>query len=127
MGQCGLWITRHADARSSTMAKKKRNQAQQNVSRPAATPPEKQQLDAEGRGQSRHAVFIVLSLVALVALTGTFYWLNHRPVQRFNGSMVQSTNARGKPQFSDFVGSDVCAKCHQKQYELWKKSTHGLA
>src|SRR4051812_2669834 len=30
-------------------------------------------------------------------------------------------------QFEDFVGSDACAKCHQREFELWKGSTHGQA
>ncbi len=29
--------------------------------------------------------------------------------------------------FDDFLGSEACAECHQEQYDLWKKSTHGNA
>lgn len=32
-----------------------------------------------------------------------------------------------EPRLGDFVGSNACAQCHQEQYELWRKSTHGLA
>src|SRR5512138_330434 len=32
-----------------------------------------------------------------------------------------------KPRFEDFAGSDACAKCHQKEFDLWKASTHGRA
>jgi tetratricopeptide (TPR) repeat protein len=32
-----------------------------------------------------------------------------------------------KPEFQDFVGSVACAKCHQKEYDLWSASTHGRA
>jgi Flp pilus assembly protein TadD len=31
------------------------------------------------------------------------------------------------PTFDDFVGSAVCADCHQQEYDLWKNSTHGRA
>ncbi|MCI0699025.1 tetratricopeptide repeat protein [candidate division KSB1 bacterium] len=31
------------------------------------------------------------------------------------------------PSFADFLGSEVCAECHQEQYDLWKNSTHGRA
>ncbi len=31
------------------------------------------------------------------------------------------------PKFEDFVGADSCARCHQKQFDLWKNSTHGRA
>src|SRR2546423_15335074 len=34
---------------------------------------------------------------------------------------------RASPAFEDFVGSEACAGCHQKQYNLWKDSTHGRA
>jgi hypothetical protein len=30
-------------------------------------------------------------------------------------------------QFEDFVGAETCAKCHQQQYDLWRRSTHGRA
>jgi len=29
--------------------------------------------------------------------------------------------------FEDFAGAEACARCHQKQYELWKESTHARA
>jgi tetratricopeptide (TPR) repeat protein len=32
-----------------------------------------------------------------------------------------------KPRFEDFVGADACARCHPKQFDLWKSSTHGQA
>jgi hypothetical protein len=32
-----------------------------------------------------------------------------------------------KPRFEDFAGSDACARCHQKEFDLWKNSTHGRA
>src|ERR1043166_1161422 len=35
--------------------------------------------------------------------------------------------SRGGPAFEDFVGSEAGAKCHEKQYKLWKESTHGRA
>lgn len=35
--------------------------------------------------------------------------------------------ANSAPQFDDFVGADSCALCHQKQFDLWKNSTHGRA
>lgn len=35
--------------------------------------------------------------------------------------------ANSAPKFEDFVGADACARCHQKQFDLWKTSTHGRA
>jgi hypothetical protein len=29
--------------------------------------------------------------------------------------------------FADFVGSEACASCHQREYAAWKRSTHGRA
>src|SRR5690349_12564562 len=31
------------------------------------------------------------------------------------------------PPFEDFVGAEACARCHQREYDLWKSSTHGRA
>lgn len=31
------------------------------------------------------------------------------------------------PRFEDFAGSEACARCHQKEFDLWKTSTHGHA
>jgi tetratricopeptide (TPR) repeat protein len=38
-----------------------------------------------------------------------------------------ATSVNGSPRFQDFVGSDACAKCHAKEFAVWKKSTHGQA
>jgi len=35
--------------------------------------------------------------------------------------------ANSAPRFEDFVGAEACARCHQKQFDLWKGSTHGRA
>jgi len=35
--------------------------------------------------------------------------------------------AQPTPRFEDFAGSDACARCHQKEFDLWKNSTHGRA
>src|SRR4051812_16967693 len=35
--------------------------------------------------------------------------------------------AGSKPKVQDFLGAEACAKCHQKQFDLWKSSTHGQA
>jgi tetratricopeptide (TPR) repeat protein len=32
-----------------------------------------------------------------------------------------------EPNFEDFAGSEACAKCHAKEYEVWRSSTHGRA
>ena len=34
---------------------------------------------------------------------------------------------RQPTRFQDFVGAEACAKCHQEQYDLWRRSTHGKA
>ncbi len=31
------------------------------------------------------------------------------------------------PRYEDFVGAEACASCHQREYTLWKDSTHGQA
>ena len=38
-----------------------------------------------------------------------------------------ASTAFAAPKFEDFVGAEACARCHQKQFDLWKSSTHGRA
>ena len=40
---------------------------------------------------------------------------------------LASASAEWKPLFEDFVGAEACGRCHQKQFDLWKSSTHGQA
>lgn len=35
--------------------------------------------------------------------------------------------ASSEPAFDDFVGTEVCGRCHKSQFDLWRKSTHGIA
>jgi tetratricopeptide (TPR) repeat protein len=39
------------------------------------------------------------------------------------------TTLRTSPQVTraDFVGAEACASCHRRQYDAWKRSTHGRA
>ena len=34
---------------------------------------------------------------------------------------------RAPTRFEDFVGAETCGKCHARQYEMWRDSTHGKA
>src|SRR4030095_831924 len=34
---------------------------------------------------------------------------------------------RAAPRFEDFAGVEACVRCHPKQYDLWKNSTHARA
>jgi len=34
---------------------------------------------------------------------------------------------RGEPRHDDFVGAEACVRCHAREYELWRNSTHGKA
>src|SRR5438105_2052922 len=110
------------------MSKKKRNQRQTKPDTRPASSPERPQLRSGEISvkQSRAIVLIIISLIVVVALTGVILYLARRAnFQSSNHPVIQSSS--GAPELADFAGSEACAKCHQKQYDLWKKSTHGQA
>src|SRR5947207_760266 len=110
------------------MSKKKRNQRQKRLDTPPASPPKQRQLGSAPTAvkQSRPVVLVSVLVIAGLALIGlVLHWPKVSIRQSSNHSVIQSSNS--PPQFADFAGSEACAKCHQKQYDLWKKSTHGQA
>ena len=112
------------------MGKKRRKPQPKTPEGAPKSPPTDQQLPAQANvvKQSYRIPFVAGSLIALTVLGGSIlYWVNHRTAQRFNGSMIQRSNASQKSPLASFVGSEACARCHQKEYDLWKQSTHGHA
>jgi Cytochrome c554 and c-prime len=41
--------------------------------------------------------------------------------------MLATKHRLNPPHPDDFVGAEACARCHAREYELWKDSTHGKA
>ncbi|PYX66793.1 MAG: hypothetical protein DMG78_28605, partial [Acidobacteria bacterium] len=112
------------------MGKKRRKPQPKTPEGAPKSPTTDQQLPAQANvvKQSYRIPFLVGSLIALTVLGGSIlYWVSHRTAQRFNGSMIQRSNASQKSPLASFVGSEACARCHQKEYDLWKQSTHGHA
>jgi hypothetical protein len=70
--------------------------------------------------------FIGVGILVITAI-GSFFVsrrTDHRSTKPPAGT---SSVASKKPHIEDFSGSEACARCHQKEYDLWKRSTHGLA
>jgi tetratricopeptide (TPR) repeat protein len=91
----------------------------------------------EPRGQSRR-LWIAVALVAAIAAFAWFVLPRTKtltrsvvtgPVSAVPGdkSIFRLSSAAGKTGFEDFAGAEACAKCHQKEYNVWKNSTHGRA
>lgn len=77
-------------------------------------------------------------VVALILFLLWQFWLQDLPLFSKKGNNAPSftekkpfpayTNAaKEEIKFTDFLGSEACAECHTKQYQLWKESTHGKA
>lgn len=69
--------------------------------------------------------------VAAILLIALLAWHFARRAERPPG-FAQTSNTlvsapMTKPEFTDFAGSEACARCHQKEYDLWNASTHGRA
>jgi hypothetical protein len=41
--------------------------------------------------------------------------------------LLSASTRAAVPRFEDFAGAESCARCHPKQFESWKDSTHGRA
>ncbi len=78
-------------------------------------------MDATAPSRSS-ALSIAVALGVLAAVTANLRSAELPPVPPPTRPPVET-----KPQFEDFAGSDACARCHQKEFDLWKTSTHGRA
>ncbi len=68
-------------------------------------------------------VGVLVALVVGVALVST-----QRVDRRLSGVFPPpSPDAVSSVGFSDFVGAEACAECHQDHYDRWATSTHGRA
>lgn len=109
-----------------------------------STPPDtsgRQTPRAVKSGMSRNTklVMLVLSIGLGIYLTdrnwlGTldFLWPGNQVPEEADGSKTPFPAFTRQTQheevaFSDFLGSEACASCHPKEYDLWKGSTHGQA
>ena len=91
--------------------------------------------------KARRSRGISLKLAALILFAGLLLlFLFRGPITKlFEGTATTASVDRKafpkysesstdkKVNFSDFLGSEACAGCHSKEYELWKNSTHGRA
>jgi len=73
-------------------------------------------------------LWIILGICAFGAVAVS---LIHHHANNGSARLDSTGNSIGQssplPRFEDFVGAESCARCHQKQYDLWKNSTHGQA
>src|SRR5262245_945818 len=69
--------------------------------------------------------FVIAGAVIGVCAVLAFLVNRNRPEAEPQRSKTTATAQTAESQ--DFAGSEACARCHQKQYALWKDSTHGLA
>ena len=89
------------------------------------------------RSKSRTAKSWVLGgtlLVALAVGVGAFLLGRGRWPSRADErialpppSAASIAHAGDSIRFADFVGSEACASCHQREYDAWRRSTHGRA
>jgi len=90
----------------------------------------------DGARLLRHPLFV--AGVGAGALAVAFWFL----AVRSNRDVASKTESAGRvpsvpgsttaaaspvPALTGFVGAEACAGCHQKEYDLWKNSTHGQA
>jgi tetratricopeptide (TPR) repeat protein len=49
------------------------------------------------------------------------------PPPKASIAQASIAHASDSVRFADFVGSEACASCHQREYDAWSRSTHGRA
>ena len=86
------------------------------------SPASSQPANTARSGPSAKAVFLVLSVVALMA-AGAGAWWTTRTVAPETITPVSPS----PPIQAEFVGSDTCADCHADAYAAWKGSQHAHA
>lgn len=70
--------------------------------------------------KKKQLIIILLAVVLLIAAALVFY--------RFNPGILTSRLAgKGGPDSSIYSGTQSCRECHEKFYQLWAPSHHGLA
>jgi tetratricopeptide (TPR) repeat protein len=77
------------------------------------------------------------SACVIAAVMGLILLLNSQPTSAFelNNSEAATNSVRGEKSFypgeqkvfAQYGGSESCKDCHEEEYDLWKKSNHGLA
>lgn len=76
---------------------------------------------------SAPVIFLTCAAIALAAAFAYYFpgADKHRDAGRDSGPSA----GKNPPAHSlaDFVGANACARCHQKQFDLWQASTHGRA
>src|SRR4051812_35010320 len=102
------------------MGKKRRKSSQ--APKPA-TPPGKRVLFS-------HALWYGLGVITVALAVGYFLFRSAgNDSQRSGSGSDHARNvklgAAAQTRFDEFAGSESCASCHQKEFDLWKASTHG--
>jgi Flp pilus assembly protein TadD len=78
--------------------------------------------DAVTSGHAAKTLFLVLSVVALIAASAAAWWTT-RPGTPSSATQVTSL----PPIDSVYVGSDSCSRCHAEAYIAWQNSQHAHA
>ncbi|MHC4066477.1 MAG: multiheme c-type cytochrome, partial [Planctomycetota bacterium] len=105
--------------------KRKRRQPQRQEREQPASPAPKER--SSGRGW--WLLIIAGITVAIVATTLIIRNSRQRSAAADRESFPRPlpTAPDTTPTFDDFVGSAACEECHEKEYDIWKESTHGNA
>src|SRR6267378_2705197 len=104
------------------MSKRKKSGPPPNVAGPST-----EKFSAPAKPRTRVPAFApVAGVLAVIALG---WWLHQHNTSDTAGGFPppKPPPADAAVTHADFLGADVCASCHQSQYELWKGSTHGNA
>ncbi len=98
----------------------------------------KQEKPQQKKRSPKVIAFGVLGLLVILFFLSQTAWFKNLNLFSGSGSNTSAAVRQAFPQFSgninkeeiefnDFVGSETCQSCHAKEYDLWKKSTHGQA
>lgn len=100
--------------------------------------PQKEPKKSRRRLSPKGIAFVLLGIAALLFGLSQTSWFKNLGLFSGGGTSSSTTERLAFPEytpditadeieFNDFVGSETCQSCHQQEYDLWKKSTHGQA
>lgn len=69
----------------------------------------------------KHSWLIVLLIIAIGLIGAAYYWLNK------SEAITAATTPTKSLVHAEYLGSETCAGCHQKEYKAWQTSQHAKA
>jgi Tetratricopeptide repeat/Cytochrome c554 and c-prime len=93
-------------------------------------PQKKSKKKSQKKTPQKYKIYILVILAIVAALIIYFLYFQNSETSEtllFSLKPTEKQVSEKKVSFEDFTGSESCKECHQKEYDMWKGSTHSKA